>query len=138
MKLICAALGVAALCAAGVSAQDQTFRDKSERKVEVKDGKKITVTGCLSRANDGQYVLTTDEGAFKYALVTDKDLAKDIGHQVLVHGKATDRGNAKVKIESKVGTAGTKDDKTKAELKGNLDVRYLGVDSVKSLTKSCL
>jgi hypothetical protein len=61
---------------------------------------------------------------------------------VSVRGKAADRGDAKVKVESKVGTTGsgsstTTTDAGKTELKGDLGLKYLGVDSVKKLSKSC-
>ncbi|HZR25392.1 MAG TPA: DUF5818 domain-containing protein [Vicinamibacterales bacterium] len=143
MKLICAAFGIAAMCAAGVGAQTKTVTDVGQRKIEVKDGKKITVTGCLERNPGGGYMLTNDEGGMKYDLVTNKDLANHVGHRVSIRGKATDQGDAKLKIESKVGTTGVAgDDKTAAtattEMKGDMGLKYLGVDSVKVLSKSCM
>lgn len=144
MKLISAAFGLAAMCAVGVGAQTQTTHTDTKRTVEVKDGKKITITGCLEKTASGSYMLTSTEyGGRQYALVTDKDLAKDVGHRVAVRGKATDMGDGKVKIETKVGTTGSNDDdkktdKSKVELKSNTGVHYLGVDSVKRIAKSCV
>ena len=137
MKLICAAVGIAAMCAAGAAAQTETFHNNAKRSIEVKDGKKVTVSGCLERNPDGGYMLTNDSGGMKYELVTKKDLSKDIGRRVEVRGKATDRGDAKVKVESQVGTTGTTDDKAKTEMHGDLNLRYLGVDSVKRIARSC-
>ncbi len=138
MKLICAAVGIAAMCAAGAGAQTETFHGHAKRSIEVKDGKKVTVSGCLERNPDGGYMLTNDLGGMKYELVTNKNLSKDIGRRVEVRGKATDRGDAKVKVESEVGTTGTTDDhKAKTEMHGDLGLRYLGVDSVKRIARSC-
>jgi len=136
MKLIGAAFGIAAMCAMGAAAQTQTTHESGTQKIEVQDGKKITINGCLEPNPSGGYMLTTEDGAMKYALVTSKNLDKQLDHWVAVRGKATDRGDAKVKIESKhesaVGTTGST-----AELSGNLDLKYLGVDSVKELSKHC-
>jgi hypothetical protein len=138
MKLIGAALGIAAMCAIGVAAQTRTLQEESKQKIEVKDGKKVTIHGCLERTADGAYIVTNDRGGLKYELITSKNLSEDVGRFVQVRGKATDRGDAKVKIESKVGTTGSKaTTTTDEELKGNLGLRYLGVDSVKKLSKSC-
>jgi predicted secreted protein len=136
MKLIGAAFAISAMCAAGVVAQTQTTHQEDTKKIEIKDGKKVTVTGCLETNPVGGYMLTDERGDMEYALVTDKDLSKHVGERVAVRGKATDRGDARVKMESKVGTTGTTSD-SKAELKGDLDLRMLGVDSVKRLAKSC-
>ena len=59
MKLISAAFCVAAVCAAGLGAQTQTTTTKTEtkRRVEVKDGTKIEITGCLERNDAGTYML---------------------------------------------------------------------------------
>jgi hypothetical protein len=144
MKLICVAFGVAALYATGAAAQTREVQEHGKQKVEVTDGKKTTVTGCLERNPDGGYMITNETGGLKYELVTGKDLSDHVGQLVAVRGKATDRGDAKVKIESKVGTSGTTGDERdasksnrKTELKGDLGLKYLGVDSVKMISKSC-
>jgi hypothetical protein len=135
MKLICTAIGIAAMCAVGVGAQTGTTTQKTT--VDVKDGTKITISGCLEQNPSGGYMLTTTTGAMKYALVTNRDLAKHIGHRLQVRGKAADRGDGKVSIESKVGTGGDKSE-AKTELKGDMPgMHYLGVDSVKMISKSC-
>jgi hypothetical protein len=135
MKLICAAFGLAAMCAVGLAAQTTTTKTK----VEVKDGKDITVSGCLERNPSGGYMLTTTQGALKYAIVTDDDLAKHVGHRVELKGKAADRGDGKVKIES---TTKTGDDKARAktEIKGEdmAGMKYLGMKSLKMISTSCM
>ena len=136
MKLISTTFAVAAMCAAVGAAQTQTTRQEDSQKIEIKDGKKVTVTGCLDASPTGGYMLIDEVGDLKYALVTEKDLEKYLGERVQVRGKATDRGDARVKIESKVGTTGTTSE-SKTELKGDLDLKFLGVDSVKRLSKSC-
>jgi hypothetical protein len=146
MKLISAAFGLAAMCAVAVGAQTQTTTTHTDTKrtVDVKDGKKITITGCLHQNASGSYLLTSSEfGGREYALVTDKNLSKDVGHRVVVRGKATDMGDGKVKMETKVGTTGSniddkKNDKAKAEIKGDVAGHFLGVDSVKRIAKSCV
>src|SRR4051812_24775732 len=85
MKAICAAFGLAAMCAVGLGAQSATTKTKT--KIDVKDGKEITVGGCLESNPGGGYMLTTTNGSMKYALITDDDLSKHLGHRVEVKGK---------------------------------------------------
>lgn len=47
MKLIGAAIGIAVICAAGLGAQTSTTTTREKKKIEVKDGKDITISGCL-------------------------------------------------------------------------------------------
>jgi len=144
MKLIGAAFGVAVMCAIGAGAQTSTTKVDGKSKVTVKDGKEITITGCVERNPGGGYMLTdSSTGGMKYALVTDDDLSKHVGHKVEVKGTATDKGNAKVKTESKAkGTTGDTKDKAKVETKstaeGNLDLHYLGLKSLKMVSTSCI
>jgi hypothetical protein len=139
MKLFCTAFGLAAICAVGLGAQSGTTETKTKTKIDVKDGKNITISGCLAANPSGGYMLTTTRGEQKYALVTDDDLSKHLGHRMEITGKAADRGDGKVKIES-TGTSGSGDKtKVKTELKGdNPDMNYLGVKSVKMISKSCM
>ena len=52
-----------------------------------------------------------------------------------IKGKAADRGDGKVKIESKVGTTGSETAKTTTEMKGDMSgMHLLGVKSVKRLS----
>ena len=137
MKLIGAAFGIAAMCAVGAAAQTRTIHEEGKQKIEVKDGKKVTVHGCLEQTRNGAYIVTNDEGGLKYELITDKNLSDDVGRFVEVRGKATDRGDAKVKVETKGTSGSTATTTTDTELKGDLGLKYLGVDSVKKLSKSC-
>jgi hypothetical protein len=75
----------------------------------------------------------------KYALVTDDDLSKHLGHRVELKGKASDRGDGKVKIESTVGTGGDKET-AKTEVKGGdmSGMHYLGLKSLKMISASCM
>ncbi|OLE81640.1 MAG: hypothetical protein AUF76_12430 [Acidobacteria bacterium 13_1_20CM_2_65_9] len=145
MKLIGAALGFAAMCAIGAGAQTTTSKVEAKNKIKVKDGKEVTITGCVERNPGGGYMLTdSSTGGMKYALVTDDNLSKHVGHKVEVKGEATDKGDAKMKFESKVkGTTG--DDKTKDKAKmesktkaeGDLGLHYLGMKSLKMISTSC-
>ena len=139
MKSIYAAFGLAAICAVGLGAQSGTTESKTKTKTEVKDGKTITVSGCVAANPSGGYILTNANGDQKYALVDDDDnISKHVGHLVSVTGKAADRGDGKVKIESK-GTSGKDKTEVKTELKGStMDMNYLGVKSLKMLSKSCM
>jgi hypothetical protein len=144
MKRISTALLLAAACAVGLGAQSQTTETKTKTKIDVKDGKTVTVEGCLAANPGGGYVLTNTRGDQKYALVTDDDLSKHVGQRIEVKGTAADRGDGKVKTESTTetttGTSGTTE-KTKvaSELKGNAaDMNYLGVKSVKMISASCM
>ena len=138
MKLLCTAFGLAAICAVGLGAQSGTTETKTKTKIDVKDGKNITISGCLAANPGGGYMLTTARGEQKYALVTDDDLSKHLGHRMEIKGKAADRGDGKVTIES-TGTSGSEKTKVKTELKGDSpDMNYLGVKSVKMISKSCM
>jgi hypothetical protein len=147
MKLIGAAFGIAEMCAAGAGAQTARPTDRAvdiEKKIEVKDGKDITVNGCLERNPGGGFMITNEAGAMKYALVTTDDLSGHVGHRVEAQGIAADRGAAKVKIESAVGTSGVLGDqrisstnKATREAKGDLGLKYLGLKSVKMISESC-
>ena len=143
MKLIGATLGIVAICTLGAGAQTSTTKKEDKTKIKVKEGKEITITGCVERNPGGGFMLTDSRtGGMKYALVTDDDLSKHLGHKVEVRGDATDKGDAKVKIESKVKgtTGGTKGDKkeVKTEHKGDLGLHYLGVKSLKMISTSCM
>lgn len=156
MKLIGATCCLTAAFAVGVGAQSgttkvttETGRDKTtvERKIEIKDGKDIKMQGCLARNPGGGYMLTSaTSGGMLYALVTDENLSKYVGHRVEVAGKAADLGKGKVKIESKVkseneavGTSGTVEAEATAtsEVKGALGIPYLGVKSVTIVPGGC-
>lgn len=146
-RLTTVAIGVAALCAAGLSAQTQETQTTTKTKVEIKGGKDVTVIGCLERRSNGDYVLTEvrDNSRLehsRYALVTSQDLSKHVGERVEIRGKAVTNGDGKVSVESKTKTEveNSPDQKTKTKTEGTtgaFDLPYLGVRSMKTLSSSC-
>jgi hypothetical protein len=145
MKLIGAAVAVVGLCALTAAAQEIKTTTKEKTKIDIKDGKRVEMGGCVARSADGHYILTNDVGGLKYLLVADDNLSKYVGRRVEVKGLATDKGDAKVTIEKSVGTSGEiggrkLDDhttKTKTEIEGDIAMPYLGVKSIKKLSNSC-
>jgi hypothetical protein len=147
MKQLITATALALACGAGLSAQSAKI--KSETEVSVKDGKNVTVTGCVERATNGTgFVLTSTEGkdvASRHYLLVGKDDSMDehVGHLVEIKGKAADVGNdgkVEVKTKTKIERDNAEDKKTesKTELQGNLEeMPYLGVKSVKTIRESC-
>lgn len=143
MRLGYTLLAIVFACAA-VTAQE--LQTKSETKVKVEDGRTITVTGCVGRTPAGNYMLTDvsgKDGAYgNYILVASDDnnlhgFDKAVGTRIEVKGKAADKGNGKVKVETKTeGTAGKTE--STSEVKGNLDgLPYLGVKSYRSIASVC-
>ena len=136
MTLIGNTVGIAMLCAVTAAAQSSTIQ--TTRKIEVKDGRNITVTGCLAVNPGGGFKLTETNGEMKYALITDDNLSNRVGDRVEVKGRAADQGEGKVKIESKtVGTSG-EISKSTTEAKGDLGgMPFLGVTSIKKIANGC-
>ncbi len=134
-------------CMVGLGAQSAQVERHS--KIEVKNGKEVTLTGCVRRSASGAGFILTEaadkEGArHAYMLVTDDqdDLAKNVGHLVQIKGRAADRGDATVKSETetrmKVEGGEEKTTHAKSEVSGNLaGLPLLGVDSVKMLAGIC-
>ena len=142
-RLLGCAFALAMTTAVGLGAQSEV---KRTTKVEVKGGKEITTTGCVDRLGDGRFTLTGVGGEVQYVLVGHENMTKHLGKRIQVRGKATDLGDAEVKTETKTTTKIDVDDgpdakserKTTNEQKGDVaGVRYLNVDSVKSLSDSC-
>lgn len=137
---------LALACSVGVAAQSTTV--KSENKIEVKDGKDVTVTGCVARSASGtSFTLNNVEGkgvtSRAYILVGDDDLDDHVGHLVQVKGKAAnvgDDGKLEVKTKTKVDRddADDKETETKTKIEGDLaGIPFLGVKSVKMIRASC-
>jgi hypothetical protein len=127
-----------------VAAQD--VERKAKTKITVQDGKDVTLTGCVARSAEGGFVLThaagKDGAAGTYVLAADEDDLEDhIGHRVEVKGKAADKGDGKVKIESKseVESGGdTRKRESKTSVEGDLQgLPFLGVKSIKTLATVC-
>jgi hypothetical protein len=141
------AIGVAAMCAAGLTAQTQETKTTTKTKIEIKGGKDVTVIGCLERRQNGDYVLTEArenrrQEPSRYSLVTSEDLSKHVGERVEIRGKAVANGDGKVSIESKTHTEveNGKDQETKTKTEGTggaLDLPFLGVKSMKTLSSYC-
>lgn len=146
-RVIAVAVGLAAVCAAGLAAQTQETQTTTKTKIEIKGGKNVTVVGCLERRAGGDYVLTEvrDDNRLEhaqYALVTSQDLSKHVGERVEIKGKAVTNGDGKVSIESKTKTevedGKDQESRTKTEgTSGAFDLPFLGVHSMKTLSSSC-
>ena len=146
MKRFMLGSALALACSVGLAAQSATV--KSESKVDVKNGKEVTVTGCLARSASGTaYLLNNVEGkdvtSKSYILVGD-DLDTHIGHFIEIKGKASNIGDdAKVEVKTKTkierDDADDKKTETKTTMEGDLaGVPYLGVKSVKMIRNTCM
>ena len=141
------AIGLAVACVGALSAQTQETKTTTKTKVEMKGGTSITVAGCLERRDNGDYMLTsirdvrgTDPS--RYALVTGDDLSKHVGERVRIEGKTVSPGDGTVtvKSETKTEVESGKDLETKSQTEGTtgtLDMPFLGVKSLKTLSSSC-
>ena len=146
MKRFMLGSALALACSVGLAAQTATV--KTESKVDVKNGKEVTVTGCLARSASGTaYLLNNVEGkdvtSKSYILVGD-DLDTHVGHFIEIKGKASNIGDdAKVEVKTKTkierDDADDKKTETKTTMEGDLSgVPYLGVKSVKMIRSSCM
>jgi len=146
MKRFMLGSALALACSVGLAAQSATV--KSESKVDVKNGKEVTVTGCLARSASGTaYLLNNVEGkdvtSKSYILVGD-DLDTHVGHFIEIKGKASNIGDdAKVEVKTKTkierDDADDKKTETKTTMEGDLaGVPYLGVKSVKMIRNTCM
>jgi hypothetical protein len=142
MKLGCFA-AIALLAATVAAAQDA----KTRTHVTVKDGKDVTVTGCIQRNPNGDYTLVNaagkDGAAGSYILAKagddDKleDLEKHVGHRMEIVGKAANRGDGKIEVETKSEGKNGKTE-TKSEVKGDLDgLPFLGVKASRMIASVC-
>lgn len=145
MKRFVLGSALALACSVGLAAQSTTVKSKST--IDVKDGKEVTVTGCVARSSSGTaYLLNNVEGkgvtSKSYILVGD-DLDAHLGHFIEIKGKASNIGDdGKVEIKTKTTTerdnADDKTTETKTTMEGDLaGVPYLGVKSVKMIRSSC-
>ena len=142
------ALGLAVMCTSTLAAQTQETHTTTKTKIEIEGGKDVKVVGCLERRTNGDYVLTEvrDKGHLdlsRYALVTSEDLSKHVGERVEIKGKTVTNGDGKVTIESKIKTEveNGHDLETKSKTEGTSGafvLPFLGVRSMKTLSKSCI
>ena len=149
MKPIRTAAIAAALAACGFVAVAAAQGD-TKSKIEIKDGKQVTVTGCVAPSAGGKdagYVLThvaDKKGALPdYTLVgkDNDDLEKHVGHRVEIEGLAADRGG-KVEIETKSKTnvehGKDQESHTKSTIKGDMPgMTFLSVKSLRMLAAVC-
>ena len=137
MKRIASAAAIAALCAVPLLAQQS--ETKTTTKVEVHNGEKVTVSGCVIQRGDNLMIrdVSGDVG-HSYLLVGKSDeLTKHIGHRVEISGKAADRKDGKVVTETKTKTDDDKEQQTKTVSKGDLSIPVLGVEHVKRIAGVC-
>jgi hypothetical protein len=131
------------------TAMTVTAQNESKSKVTIKDGKEVSVTGCIAAAPGGKdagYVLTNaadKKGTLPdYTLVgKDDDLDKAIGHRVEITGLAADRGG-KVEVETKTKTkvehGHDQESHTKSTMKGDMPgLTFLSVKSMKVIAAVC-
>jgi hypothetical protein len=124
--------------AGAVSLGAQSSETTTKTKIEVENGKKMKVEGCVAKDAEA-YVLTqvTDKtGALhRYVLVSDdEDFSKVVGHRVQIEGVAADRDHGKVEIKTETKTDGPTGD-THSKLEGSGP--YLGVKQMKMVAGSC-
>jgi len=145
MKLIGLAAGLALACSVAVGAASQT---ESKSKVTVKDGQDVTVTGCIERSASGNGYMLTHVADKKgvvhdYMLAAgDEDYSKHVGHRMTIEGKVADKGDGKVKVETrtktKVENGDDKETHSKSEVHGDMNgMRFLGVKSMKMIAAAC-
>ena len=139
MKLIASAICIAALCGAGLAAQESETHMK--QKVEVKHGRAIDVMGCVAQSPDGMVLRAVNGEAGRSYLLVGKtdDVAQHVGEWVEVSGRAADRDNGKVKVETKSRVAGH-EEKSESHVEGTngtVDVPALGVTHIRKVRGNC-
>jgi hypothetical protein len=136
--LIITGLGIAALAAAPIAAQQTEVKTKT--KIEVHKGESVKATGCVQERSDG-LMLTDVAGdvTHSYILIGKGDeLKKHVGHRVEIKGKAADRKDGKVVTETKTKVDGGPEQKTQVKSEGtDLGVPVIGVESVKMVAAAC-
>lgn len=128
-------LAVAGAVALGAQSSETTTKTK----IEVENGKKMKVAGCVEKDAEGAFVLTqvTDKtgSLHRYMLVSDdEDFSKAVGHRVQIEGIAADRHHGKVEIKTETKVEGpVEGTQSKTEGPGP----YLGVKNMKMIAGSC-
>jgi hypothetical protein len=146
-RMTAIAIGLAVASAGVLNAQTQETKTTTKTQIEIKGGKSVDVTGCLERRDNGDYLLTSIRDVrgmdpSRYALVTDDDLSKHVGERVRIEGNAVSKGNGTVSIKSdtKTEVENGKDIETKSKTEGTtgaVELPYLGVKSLKTLSSTC-
>jgi hypothetical protein len=149
MRQLLSGLALALFATATMAAQSGEV--KRETKIEVKDGKNVTLTGCVERHSDPtratRFQLTDvadkDGRRGAYLLVDEGDDLEDhVGHLVEIKGKAADSEDGRIKVKSKteVERDGADDTKTQTteEVQGDLrGLPILDVDKVRMIRPTC-
>jgi hypothetical protein len=103
LKIALANYSVACVLALGLGSIAWTAQ---ETQTKTKDGKSVTVTGCLQKGDEaGEYSVTGEDGK-RYGLhgSSSVDLSKHLGHKVTVTGtKMREANEAKEKNQSEGG-----------------------------------
>jgi hypothetical protein len=141
-------IGLAAMCARGLTAHTQEAHTTTKTDIEIKRGKAVTAIGCVEQQSNGDYVLTPvrDDGPGPlehswYALVTNHDLSKRVGERVEVKGNAVTNRNGtiamKAKTQTEVEMPTDQETTTKPEgTSGRFELPLLRVRAMKTLS-SC-
>ena len=138
MKPIIMAFALATLGAVGLGAHSTETQRKP--KIDVKNGKDVTVTGCLEQNPGGGYMLTdvANGTELRYVLISDADFSKDVGRRVEVKGTSVGEVKGKLKSDSTVKTTGDKGATARTGTTGGLGrMPSLGVRSVSVIADAC-
>jgi hypothetical protein len=145
-------LVIVAALTTSVSTAAQDRETKSRTRIVVEDGKEMTVTGCLRQSADGSFTLTDTAGrdgamgSYLLAVSDDEDdlddLRDHLGHRLEISGKAADRGDGRIRVETRNETRKADGGKAKtestSEVKGDLTgLPYLGMKSFRMIATVC-
>lgn len=133
------AISTAIVLASAVSLGAQSSETTTKTTIDVKDGRKVNVTGCVEAGLEGGYILTnvadkTGE-RHQYTLVSDnEDFSKVIHDRVEIEGTIADSRDGKVEIETETKVDGPARD-THSKVEGR--AAFLGVKHMKMIATSC-
>ena len=140
MKVISTAFCLAAICAVGLGAQSGTTETKTKTKIDVKDGKDVTISGCLAANPGGGYMLTTTSGDHEIRAGHGRRLCRstlDIGWRSRARRRIA--ATARSRSNRRPARAAARKKRVTTEMKGDMPgMHYLGVKSVKMISKSCM
>ena len=158
MRRFIASTTVALACACAVAVQAQDTTIKSKTKIDGKDAKVVTYTGCVQTGTETQsYVLQravpvsrttrteigtsgpTTSTTTTYMLIPGEkiELQKHVGHKVEVTGVMLPSGDVKSTTKTKIDREDAEDVKIKEKTKIDDAMPHFRVTSVKHLSESC-
>jgi hypothetical protein len=149
MKQLLSGFVLAVFATFAVAAQSDVV--KRETTIDVKDGKKVTLTGCVERhpdptgATNFQLTKVADKDGriHSYLLVDEEDDLEDhVGHLVEIKGEAADDEDGRIKVRTKTKVERDDADDTSSEttqdVKGDLrGLPILDVEAVKMIRPTC-